>query len=95
MSKTDSLSAGTRVQFKAPHWDHRWNRCGTMLASGVVLRDGRSDPLGTVQADRPAWAKMHDQTPNPEHALAVADQKAWTLAAIFAEDDQQAGGQSR
>ena len=57
-----------------------------MLASGLALRDGRSDPMGTVQAERHEWAKMHNQAANPEHALAVSDYQAWVAGAIFAED---------
>jgi hypothetical protein len=90
MTKDRPLPAGTRVRYKYTHWFPHWNGLGTMLDDGTTLMDGRSDPLGTVEASREGWAKMRDQTPNLEHALAVSNRRAWIAAALCEADEPDA-----
>lgn len=53
-----------------------WRGTATMLDRGHAIRDGSADPFwGSVTAAPYEWAKMRDQTPNPERAALVEQAK--------------------
>lgn len=67
-----SFSTGVRVRALA-RTITGWMGTGTYISDGQILMDGRSDLLrGSADFERDQLARMKDQTPNPEHAAALA-----------------------
>lgn len=50
-----------------------WQGAATSLGDGRAIKDGRTDLLwGEAEACPHEWVILRDQTPNPEHAAAIA-----------------------
>ncbi len=69
---TTNIKVGTRVRLKT-RTISGWRGTATMLDFDRAIKDGSRDALyGCVEACRHEWVIMRDQTPNPDHADAVA-----------------------
>ena len=76
----DDLPPGTRVRARRASAMSGWKGTATILNTGIALKDGRTDWLGTIEACRHEWVVLRDQTPNPEHTEAVTNFDAWLAA---------------
>jgi hypothetical protein len=63
------MTLGTRVRLKIASMGG-WRGCATLLSDdGWAIKDGSCESIVALPDQ---WAKMRDQTPNPEHAGMVA-----------------------